>query len=310
MAVWQISSGPRSGPYLDQFIKSGVALVGPGDTGPWRPSNPLPEWPQVRLFASEVQEGDIVLLRSGNSTVHAIGIVASGYLYLDQFDDVNGWDLQHARRVRWFRLPEDHHLDGVVFMGSSFGRVMQQDIISYAERFVNSPPRDWQLASLPPLPRPRPDLDEVPEDLREIIAVARDLGGALYWDAESFGPPPSEREMVTHLVVPFLRALGWAEEQVALEWRNTDVALFRSLPRTAGSCCLVVEAKRLGEGLDLALEQAKEYVRVTGSECDVLVTNGIRYRLHTRENGYSEAAYANLCRLRQPATELFARLRR
>lgn len=116
--VWQISSGPRSGPYADEFISHGVALVGPGDTGPWRPSNLLSEWPQVRLFASEVQEGDVLLLRSGNSQVQAIGIIASDYMYLDQFDDVNGWDLQHARRVRWFRLPQDQPFDRAVFMGS------------------------------------------------------------------------------------------------------------------------------------------------------------------------------------------------
>lgn len=309
-AVWQISSGPRSGPYAETFLRYGVALIGPGDTGPWRPSSPLPEWPQVRLFASEVREGDILLLRSGSSQVEAIGIVASGYQYLSQFDDVNGWDLQHARRACWFRLPEDHRFDGAVFMGPSFGRVMQPEVITYAQRFVNSPPTDWQSASLPSLPPEEPDLDEVPADLQEIVAVACDLGGGLYWDGQAFGPQPTEREMVAHLVVPFLRSLGWSQEQIALEWQFTDVAVFRSLPRAAESCWLVVEAKKLGEGLDLALQQARDYVPATRADCDVLVTNGVRYRLHARDCGYAPVAYANLCRLRKSATELFARLTR
>ena len=54
--VWQISSGPRSGPYAETFLRYGVALVGPGDTGEWYQGQPMAEWPQVRLFASEVRE--------------------------------------------------------------------------------------------------------------------------------------------------------------------------------------------------------------------------------------------------------------
>jgi hypothetical protein len=32
--------------------------------------------------------------------------------------------------------------------------------------------------------------------------------------------------------VPFLRALGWPPERIAVKWRYIDVAVFRSLPRT------------------------------------------------------------------------------
>ena len=38
--------------------------------------------------------------------IAAVGLVAGDYLYVNAFDDVNGWDLQHARRVRWCRLPD------------------------------------------------------------------------------------------------------------------------------------------------------------------------------------------------------------
>jgi hypothetical protein len=57
-------------------------------------------------------------------------------LYVNAFDDVNGWDLQHARRVRWCRLPAQH-----VFAGSTFGanpprcsRVWSQDVVEFADR--------------------------------------------------------------------------------------------------------------------------------------------------------------------------------
>jgi hypothetical protein len=36
-AVWQISAGPVTRTYADVFLKHGVALIGPGDAGPWTP---------------------------------------------------------------------------------------------------------------------------------------------------------------------------------------------------------------------------------------------------------------------------------
>ncbi len=35
--IWQVSAGPADRSYADRFLEHGVALIGPGDTGPWRP---------------------------------------------------------------------------------------------------------------------------------------------------------------------------------------------------------------------------------------------------------------------------------
>src|SRR5438093_2479599 len=87
--VWQVSGGPANRDYSEVFIKYGVALIGPGDAGPWRPEREDYEFEGgfVRRFASEVQLGDVFLLRTGISKLRAVGIVASDYLYLPQFDD-------------------------------------------------------------------------------------------------------------------------------------------------------------------------------------------------------------------------------
>ncbi len=79
----------------------------------------------------------------------------------------------------------------------------------------------------------------------------------LLQDGQAFGEPPSEDELIAHFVVPFLRALGWPPERIAMQWRHIDVAVFRALPRTPENCYLVIEAKRLGAGVEGALEQAK-----------------------------------------------------
>ena len=334
-AVWQISAGPTSRSYADLFLKHGVALIGPGDAGPWTPERDddefdLPATPGaaqagggfVRRFASEVQVGDVFLLRTGISRISAVGIVASEYLYLNQFDDVNGWDLQHARRVRWYKLPQEHTFTTPVFGANPTrcSRTWNEEVLDYAERFLNSPPTHWQTAALPELPSEEPPLEDIPLALQGLVATAKDLI-PLLWDRQGFGDHPSEDEMVAHFVVPFLRALGWQPEQIAVKWRFIDVAVFRALPRTPANCHLVIEAKRLGAGVEGALEQAKGYVEALGTPRDVIVTDGIRYRMYScvpsatgpAEEGqscFNPIAYANLGRLKTSAAELFARMRR
>ena len=279
MIVWQISGGPVARNYAGIFLRHGVGLIGPGDAGAWGPDRDDDDFDgsYVRRFASEVAMEDIFLLRSGTSRIHAVGVVASDYLYLNQFDDVNGWDLQHARRVRWFALPADYDFGTPVFGANArrFGRVSHEAVLDYARRFVNSPPIDWQWASLPPLPLEEEPLAEVPFYLQDAIGVVQDLAGHLYVERQAFGDRPSEDEIVAHLVVPFFRSLGWAQEQVAVKWRYIDVAVFQSLPRTPENCHLIIEAKHLGAGVEGALEQAAGYVESLGVCRNVVVTDGV-----------------------------------
>jgi hypothetical protein len=253
----------------------------------------------------------VFLLRTGLATIAALGLVAGDYLYVNAFDDVNGWDLQHARRVRWCRLPAQH-----AFAGSTFGanpprcsRVWNQDVVEFADRFLNSPPTYWQTAPLPELPAEESALDHVPDALRGIVAQAADLV-PLFQHVQSFGDPPSEDELIAHFIVPFLRALGWPPERIAVKWRYIDVAVFLALPRTPENCHLVIEAKRLGAGVEGALQQAKGYVEALGIPRDVIVTDGIRYRMYAGDLGFEPMAYANLVRLKKRAANLFARMQR
>jgi hypothetical protein len=79
--VWQISGGPSSRSYADLFIRHGVALIGPGDSAPWHADRDDSEFEGgfVRRFASEVNDGDIVLLRTSISKIRAVGLVAGPY---------------------------------------------------------------------------------------------------------------------------------------------------------------------------------------------------------------------------------------
>ena len=312
-AVWQISAGPSDRSYAVQFLNYGVALISPGDTGPWRSERSDKDFEGgfVRRFADELCNGDVLLLRTGMSTIRAVGLVASDYQYLPQFDDVNGWDLQHARRVRWFELPEPYDFGGWVFGAKPprLSRVQSEDIVGYANRFVGSPPMDWQARALSRLPEEEPTLKVPPPELQELVAQVHDLS-ELYWDVDAFGERPMEDELVAHYVVPFLRALGWPIERIAIKWRNIDVSVFYRLPRVPEHCHYLIEAKRLGAGVEGALDQAIGYVSALGIQCDVVVTDGIRYRMYEAAQNFAPIAYANLARLKQPSLELFNRMQR
>lgn len=313
MNVWQIAAGPMERSYAKEFVEYGVALIGPGDAGPWSADGSDAEFGGsfVRRFASELAVGDVVLLRIDRSCITAVGIVASDYRYLSAFDDVNGWDLQHARRVRWGRLAAAHDFGGPVFgaLPRRCSIVHDQSIIDFAMRFIKSPPTAWQSAPLPALPIEPGPLEPVPASIAGIVAKVADLL-PLMRDAQGYGETPSEDELIVHFVVPFLLALGWPPELIAVKWHYIDVALFRCLPRTPANCHTVIEAKRLGSGVEGALEQAQGYVAALGVHCNVLVTDGVRYRLYHFGQELVHVAYANLERLKQPAVELFTQLQR
>ena len=312
-SVWQLAGGPASRPYAEVFLQHGIGLIGPGDAGPWNPERSDDEFEGgfVRRFAKEMQVGDVLILRTGMASILAVGIVASNYLYLNQFDDVNGWDLQHARRVRWSKLPKEYTFDTAVFGANPArcSRIWNEELKDYAERYLNSPPTHWQDAPLPELPPEESDIEELPPFLEGLVAKANDLVG-LYWNRQNFGDLPTEDELVAHFVVPFLRNLGWPTERISVKWRRIDVAVFKSLPRTPENCRFVIEAKRLGAGVEGALEQAKGYVQELGVPCDIIVTDGIRYRMYACDREFEPFAYANLVRLKQSAVKLFDRMRR
>ncbi len=68
--------------------------------------------------------------------------------------------------------------------------------------------------------------------------------------------------------------------------------------------------KRLGAGGKGTPKQAKGSVEAHDAPCNMIITDGVRYRLYEGERGFRPAAYANLARLNQPAAELFARVQR
>ena len=251
------------------------------------------------------------MLRTAANCIAAIGLVASDYVFLDQFDDVNGQDLQHARRVRWCPLPQKYEFGEDVFgrRPARFSLVESPSVQLYVQQILGSPPTGWQTAPLPNLPEEQPEITQVPGPMADIVAQVADLV-PLYQDTSRFGNVPTEDELVAHLVVPLLKGLGWPAELIGIKWRYVDVALFRTLSRTPENCSFIIEAKRLGTGVEAALGQACGYLNDLGIVRDIVVTDGVRYRIYSHANNFEGIAFANLHRLKQPAMDLFTRLGR
>jgi hypothetical protein len=141
-----------------------------------------------------------------------------------------------------------------------------------------------------------------------MVAGVQDLA-KLYWDRKAFGDLPREDELVAHYVVPLLQLLGWPVEKIGVKWRDVDVCVFRELPRDPENCHFIIEAKRLGSGVEGALEQAKGYMKNLGVFRDIVVTDGIRYRMYGAEKDYASRAYANLASLKPSGLDLFSLMR-
>jgi len=300
MPVWQLTVPSQRRRIAELMLQFSIALLGPGETSEATPDR-LSEgiFPaHVRRFVREASAGDALVLRIGRERAIAVGEIAGPYEYLPQFEDVDGFDLRHTRRVRWYPFAvEQGREHGLLPAGNSpFVPVTSAALVALARSALDQAPRPARSSPLPALPPEQPIVEDSRPQIRQLIAEAEDLW-QLYRVRQHFGEPPSESELVGHLVVRLARALGWRPEQIAVEWRRVDVALFRRLPRLPENLHLVMEAKKIGAASLDALKQAREYLNAIGAMTDVIVTDGFTYRRYKAAGGYSPDGYLNMCRL-------------
>jgi hypothetical protein len=85
--------------------------------------------------------------------------------------------------------------------------------------------------------------------------------------------------------------------------------LFGELRRAPESCRVIIEGKRLGDGLGFARPQVNRYAETVGHPVDVAVTDGPRLRLFRHDHPDSPPLYANFSVPRATAAELLEALR-
>ena len=263
-----------------------------------------------------MNDGDLVVLRRGTHAVLGVGEIIGDYEWREAFNDVDGWAIAHVRRVNWLwkNDEEPKEFDKYTLKwGDTTQRLNAPDVESWLESLeISDAERERTPVALPNI-----DDDTNVSDISEYLfdkGVASDSISSLLNEIDEFvriakwynrSEKPSEHETVNYLVVPLLRALGWTPQRMAIEWNRIDVALFSSLPRKDDHLSVAVETKKMGSSCLSAFPQARDYALERRSCRRLIVTDGLRYGIFTRQDGescqregFALYAYMNLTRLR------------
>ncbi|MFN8342910.1 MAG: hypothetical protein U0V64_14710 [Cyclobacteriaceae bacterium] len=240
--TWQIGTGDDTRMYFDVFLRFGVALVGPGNPG--RNDDPKTEEYYQKhgdnnwgAKLAKVKKGQWLIARKGKSLILAIGEVVSEYDYSPFFSDVEGWDLQHFIKVKWFRPStnsETIQLPTQCLGQSTLQSCNIADVynIIYSTEFNEIKPikhieqiSDNQLSineiidSLVDHGVRVQDADNIGSTLTRIIRLTN------YYINYHYNV--SEAEIITFLVAPTLIALGWSEQKIKLQLDNIDLSIYK-----------------------------------------------------------------------------------
>jgi hypothetical protein len=293
-------------------------IVGPGDLGPYSEdvySGYGDIKNSIRRFY-EAEKGDIILLRIGTGQLLAVGELADDQpLCLDVFGDVDGWTLQHTRRVRWFENTKfDFPMTTFGTRARTFAGVNSEAVHRWLNALIIGPKATKRpLANLPVAGKCL-DITELARRLfieglgseyvdRLTTKLASIQRVAAWYKNDSKKPEnrPSESETISYLVIPLLFSLGWSEQTCAIEWKHVDVALFDRMPSSDSNLSCVVEVKRFEKSVFKPTDQARNYAIQAGREsCKrLIVTDGIRYVFH-QFNGedFKRVAYLNILEMR------------
>lgn len=270
----------------------------------------------------QVQEGDVVILKSGVTKVLAVGRVVEhpdegkhiGCGDQEWLRDFVGWDLPAYCYVEWYVPGEP--IEGVKGLAqTAIARAKQpgpqktaDDALSTKRAPDGEPGR--KLANPEEL-----DLEEVrdhlaaegldrqsAENLVPKLHHLQNLVDHYYEFGYQNWDDVKEHEARTFLIVPLLLALGWTERQIKIELspgklvadtptrKSIDVACFLNdyVPEdkqtNQKNCKFLIESKRFSSGVTIdAPQQVKEYANKLPDCETVLVSNGYCYKAFRRD---------------------------
>jgi hypothetical protein len=275
----------------------------------------------IRKFCEKIRDGDFIVLRLGTTEVYGVGVVVGDYGWYDDFGDVDGWDLQFVRRVRWLwrydSEPKRFPTYSLKF-GDTIQALDSEPVLKWLRELrISHTAQERELVRLPQSCEHGIRQSEIPvQRIAEYLFDQGIAAGSIdaltdgmdalariasWYDRSEIDP--SEPETVAYLVVPLLRALGWTPQRMAIEWNRLDLALFGRMPRADENLAVAVEVKRRSLSCLSAKSQAEGYAEGAGRDAcrRLIVTDGIRYGIHLRDEGgkfpNKPAAYLNLLRM-------------
>ena len=317
--IWQQACGDTNRNYAGICLNWDVVLNGPGYAGPYPDCVDRlkkDDWSSKKVtdlkrFAIDMKDGDIVVLRLGTTNILGVGVIIGEYEWLEEFSDIDGWDLQHVRRVRWLWKNKKNPKVFPTYtlkQGDTTQLLSSEVVTDWLESLkIKKPDLERNIAELPKVSENEVDLDQISEylfdegvssnSIESLITEIGELIRIAKWYKKFSNP--SEFETVAYLVVPLLRALGWTPQKMAIEWHNVDIALFSQLPRDDSNLNVVVEAKKKGNSCLSAKSQAQSYADGKKNCNRLIVTDGLRYGIYLKKNNeFKLHAYFNLTKLK------------
>lgn len=317
--IWQQACGDTDRNYSKICLDWDVILNGPGYAGSFPECDAVLNshgWSSrkrtdIQRFASSMQNGDLVVLRLGTNQVLGVGEIVGEYEWLDSFGDVDGWDLQHVRRVKWLwnGLNNPKRFETYSLKQGDTTQELSSEVVKnwLRELEFSDEELNREINELPKSGK-KVEPEEIAEYLFEqgvssnsieiLMTEFNELERIEKWYQGK--PAPSEFETVAYLVIPLLRAIGWTPQKMAIEWNKVDVALFDQLPRENKNLSVVVEAKKKGNSCLTAKSQAQRYANEKGNCKRLIVTDGLRYGVYRKnDEEYKLTAYFNLTDLKE-----------
>ena len=237
MVYWQVAAGDSERRYSNIFLKYGVMLIGSGEHGDYLDKKKKykekygKEVTPLRQFAEEVKPNDMVVLKEGKKIV-AIGKVPNDgkYEWLEQFCTVEGFYLQHAWHIKWRELRTPKPSTALTI--NRFSKIDNEALQKRVDEL-------WKKAKY----KKREDIPTIRKlsfkDMGCYIKKIRtgcnkfkknrfeEIRKLVEWYKSELPDDinVSEHEMRTFLVYPFLKILGYTEQQMKIEWENIDIAI-------------------------------------------------------------------------------------
>ncbi|MCC6864567.1 MAG: hypothetical protein IT280_00240 [Ignavibacteria bacterium] len=312
--TWQIGTGDDTRSFFYTFLKYGVALVGPGipgkegdiSTTEFYKNNPT--WKNWGAVLKNVKKGQWLIARKGSRLILAIGKVLSEYNYSNCFQDVDGWDLQHFVRVKWYRPKTKNKV--IQFNNTPLSQSTLSGCnnpVVYKEIYKT----EFEYSKKTFLKRKLPETVNIKQNELKIhlqeyfknsekvtrISKAIEKITKLFNNYQKNDWQTSESEIVSFLVLPLIFTLGWNEPNIKIEYNHIDIALFRRLFDGDYNTTpdIIVEIKQLGNGLSFTHNQINSYSKNFPKCTKFVATNGIRYKyFEKRKKKLKLLGYFNL----------------